>query len=101
MCGWRTTTSSVDAERQHALLGRMAAAGIADVFLVAGDAQEPLGSYKSALDLIGDLRANAKALRSVRVAADPEGHPLIDVDLLAESLREKAAHADYMTTQMC
>jgi methylenetetrahydrofolate reductase (NADH) len=88
-------------EHLDVLLGRMAAAGIADLFLVGGDAPEPLGPYASALDLIGDLRAHAKAPRSIGVPAYPEGHPLIHTDLLAESLRQKAAYADYMTAQLC
>ena len=88
-------------EHLDALLERMQAAGIADVFLVAGDAQQPLGPYASALDLIGPLRAHPHAPRSIGVPAYPEGHPLIDAGTLARVLQAKADHADYMTTQIC
>jgi methylenetetrahydrofolate reductase (NADPH) len=40
-------------------------------------------------------------VRSVGVAAYPEGHPQIDSAVLARVLEEKSAHADYVVTQMC
>lgn len=84
-----------------ALLDRMAEAGIADVFLVGGDAPEPLGPYDSALDLLARLRDHPKAPRTIGVGAYPEGHPLIDAGTLAAALRDKAGDADYMVTQLC
>jgi methylenetetrahydrofolate reductase (NADPH) len=88
-------------EHLDGLLERMAGAGIADVYLIGGDAAQPLGPYASAVDLIGELRAHRRAPRTVGIAAYPEGHPLIDPDALADALRRKAAHADYMVTQLC
>jgi methylenetetrahydrofolate reductase (NADPH) len=83
------------------LLERMAEAGIVDVFLVGGDAEQPLGPYASALDLIAVLRAHRNAPRTIGVAAYPEGHPLIDPGALAVALERKAPDADYMVTQLC
>jgi methylenetetrahydrofolate reductase (NADPH) len=88
-------------EHLDALLERMADARIVDVFLIAGDADVPLGPYSSGLDLIGELRRHRNAPRSIGVPAYPEGHPLIDEDTLAASLLAKAPDADYMTTQIC
>jgi methylenetetrahydrofolate reductase (NADPH) len=88
-------------EHLDSLLKGMADAGIADVFLVGGDATDPLGPYTSGLDLIGELRGHAQAPRSIGVPAYPEGHPLIDDITLADALAEKARLADYMTTQIC
>lgn len=90
-----------DPEHLDTLLERMAAAGIADVFLVGGDAEQPLGPYSSALDVIADLRAHPQAPRSIGVAAYPEGHPRIDPQTLADALQSKAEYADYMVTQIC
>lgn len=83
------------------LLEQMAAAGIADVFLIGGDATDAIGPYQSALDLIGELRAHPRAPRSIGLPGYPEGHPLIDDERLAEALAEKAPQADYLTTQIC
>lgn len=83
------------------LLERMAVGGIADVFLVGGDAKEPLGEYGSALDLVTELRGHALAPRSIGVTGYPEGHPVIDAGRLGEALRQKARYADYMVSQIC
>jgi methylenetetrahydrofolate reductase (NADPH) len=83
------------------LLARMASLGIADVFLVGGDASSPAGPYTSALDLLPELRASANAPRTIGVAAYPEGHPVIGERALADALHAKSRVADYMTTQMC
>jgi methylenetetrahydrofolate reductase (NADH) len=88
---------------QHvdAILERMAAAGIGDVFLIGGDSAEPHGPYASALELLPQLRRHPLAPRTIGVAAYPEGHPLIDDATLLSVLAHKDGQADYMTTQMC
>jgi methylenetetrahydrofolate reductase (NADPH) len=83
------------------LLSRMAGAGLDHVFLVGGDASDPLGSYASALDLLPALRCHPKAPSTVGVTAYPEGHPHIDESTLLDALRHKNADADYMVTQLC
>ena len=90
-----------DAEHLDALLARMAAGGVADVFLIGGDGAKPLGSYMSAMDLLPELRAHELAPRTIGVAGYPEGHPLIDETRLDAVLAEKVPLADYMTSQMC
>jgi methylenetetrahydrofolate reductase (NADPH) len=90
-------------DQQHLddLLARMADAGIGDVFLVGGDASPPAGPYASALDLLPELRAHRLAPRSIGVAAYPEGHPLIEPNVLSDALRQKDGVADYMCSQLC
>lgn len=88
-------------EHLEELLTRMASHGIADVFLVGGDATQPAGPYASALELLPALRASRVAPRTIGVAAYPEGHPLIGDEALVDSLRQKNDLADYMTTQLC
>jgi methylenetetrahydrofolate reductase (NADPH) len=83
------------------LLERMAAGGIADVFLVGGDAPAPQGPYPSGAALLDRLREHPLAPRTIGVPAYPEGHPLVDAPTLAGALRDKAPLADYMVTQIC
>jgi methylenetetrahydrofolate reductase (NADPH) len=83
------------------LLERLNGAGVADVFLIGGDASPPAGEYASALNLLPELRAHPRRPRSIGIAAYPEGHPLVDPNTLLEALAEKASCADYMTTQLC
>jgi methylenetetrahydrofolate reductase (NADPH) len=90
-----------DAEHLDAVLARLAAGGIDDVFLIGGDGGEPLGSYASALDLLPVIAEHERRPRRIGVGAYPEGHPLIDAARLGDALRRKAELADYMTTQLC
>lgn len=83
------------------LLSQMASAGIADVFLIGGDAAAPHGPYASAGELLPVLRAHRHAPRTIGVAAYPEGHPLIADNGLLDALFAKDALADYMVTQLC
>jgi methylenetetrahydrofolate reductase (NADPH) len=80
------------------LLGRLASAGIDDVFVIGGDNHEAAGEFSSAGELLPLIR---NRVRTIGIAAYPEGHPLIDGDELDRALEEKSPLADYMTTQMC
>ena len=83
------------------LLARMSDAGIDDVFVVGGDALEPLGEFSSAVQLVPVIAEHENRPRTLGIAGYPEGHPLIDDAMLAEALELKLPHADYVTTQLC
>ena len=93
----RTIRSSLHLD---VVLGRLAAAGIDDVFVIGGDG-EPQGPFESAVELLPALAAHAHRPSRIGVGAYPEGHPLIDATTLAGALQQKARLADYMTTQLC
>jgi methylenetetrahydrofolate reductase (NADPH) len=90
-----------DVEQLDALLERLAAKEIGEVFLVAGDSAEPAGPFDSAVELLPLLARHPQRPRRIGVAAYPEGHPLIDSRTLRASLEHKAKLADYMVTQIC
>ena len=77
------------------------AAGIDDFFVVGGDAPDPLGPYTEAARLLDALVAHPRRPPRLGIAGYPEGHPLIDPDVLADALDEKARVADYVATQLC
>ena len=83
------------------LLGAMADVEVDDVFLIGGDQSPPLGPYSSAMDLMPVVYGHPRRPPEIGVAGYPEGHPLIDDDVLAEALDRKTACATYVTTQMC
>jgi methylenetetrahydrofolate reductase (NADPH) len=87
-------------DRSHLdqLLGCVAKAGIEDVFVIGGDSSEPAGEYASAGELLPLIR---ERVRTVGIAAYPEGHPQIEPETLARVLEQKSAIADYVVTQMC
>jgi methylenetetrahydrofolate reductase (NADPH) len=83
------------------ILGRAYDAGIDDLFVVGGDAPDPLGPYTSAGDVLGLIAEHRYRPRRLGIGGYPEGHPLIDDATLNTVLEQKAVHADYIATQMC
>ncbi len=87
------------------ILLRLDAAGVQDVFVIAGDGT-PVGVFADSLQL---LTAMARLRRSdkvgdtseVGVAGYPEGHPLISDDELTQALLAKKSLGTYVVTQMC
>lgn len=90
------------ADRAHlqSLLDAISTAGIDRTFVVGGDASEP-GEYLDARSLLRDMDELGHPFREIGIGCYPEGHAVIPRDVLLQALRDKAPHADYMTTQMC
>jgi len=83
------------------ILERSRAAGIDDLFVIGGDAEEPLGPFASAGELLRVLVGHPLRPATIGIGAYPEGHPLIAPDVLDAALDEKARVADYIVTQLC
>jgi methylenetetrahydrofolate reductase (NADPH) len=83
------------------VLGRAAAAGIDDLFVVGGDEKDPHGPFREAGDVLEILAEHPLRPARIGVGAYPEGHPLIDERVLSEALARKNDLADYMATQLC
>ena len=83
------------------ILERTRAAGIDDLFVIGGDAEEPLGPYTSAGELLADLAAHPLRPSRIGIGAYPEGHPLIEPAVLDAALDEKSRVASYVVTQLC
>jgi methylenetetrahydrofolate reductase (NADPH) len=82
------------------VVARLGSAGISRAFVVAGDAEEP-GPYPDGLSLLRELDELGRPFEDVGVPAYPEGHPLIEREVLGRSLLEKQRFASSMTTQLC
>lgn len=78
-----------------------------EVFLVAGDAQTPVGKYEGVVEFLRDFLGTDHGLRAIGVTAYPDGHALIDSPVLHEALHAKqallaeAGVPGYASTQMC
>jgi methylenetetrahydrofolate reductase (NADPH) len=81
-------------------LGRLAAAGVDEVFVVGGDAREPAGPFPDGLALLRAIEDLGRPSR-VGVPSYPDGHHRIATDVLWADLRAKQAHADLTVTQLC
>jgi methylenetetrahydrofolate reductase (NADPH) len=90
-----------DREHLDALLTGLKQAGADDLFLVAGDIEEQVGEYSSAVELLPLIAEHPQRPPTIGITGYPEDHPFISDEDLDAALREKSAHADYVTTQMC
>jgi methylenetetrahydrofolate reductase (NADPH) len=90
-----------DKAELRAFVERVGAAGVTDLYVIGGDADEPAGRYASAADLLRDLAELDHPLERIGVGCYPEGHPKISDAALFEALQEKQQYADYMVSQLC
>ncbi|MEE9414376.1 MAG: methylenetetrahydrofolate reductase [Acidimicrobiales bacterium] len=80
--------------------------GLAKMFLVGGDTEDP-GEFSAAADFLAALLERDHGLDTIGVTAYPDGHALISDELLRDALLEKqqlladAGVAGYASTQMC
>ncbi|HET9601200.1 MAG TPA: hypothetical protein VFP08_06395 [Acidimicrobiales bacterium] len=89
------------------LVDESVAAGLSDWFVVAGDADPPIGDYADGLSLLRDLLELRHGLAAVGVPAYPDGHAFIDRAAVAAALHDKeavlrdAGLAGWVSTQLC
>ena len=92
----------LDRSQLAGVLDRLDAAGVRDVFVVAGDAPEPAGEFPDGLSLLRAMADLGHPMTAVGVPSYPEGLPLVaDDDLLWQLLRAKQEFATYTVTQLC
>ena len=83
----------VDAQRLRERLRVLAAAGVQQVLLVAGDIAIPNPAFSSTLELLESGVISDAGIRRVGVAGHPEGHPAVADDILWQALERKQAFA--------
>jgi methylenetetrahydrofolate reductase (NADPH) len=75
--------------------------GLREVYVIGGDAREPVGPYVSAFELLGAMSDSEHGVEEVGIGGYPEGHPLIDDEELDRALMDKQRFASYVVTQLC
>jgi methylenetetrahydrofolate reductase (NADPH) len=89
-------------DRQHLadLLAQVADLGLTEVFVVAGDAEEPAGEFEGTVPL---LRAMADLGHDLRVGITgyPESHAFIPDDTTIKAMFDKEPYASYIVSQIC
>lgn len=80
---------------------------IQEVFLVAGDPEQPAGKYDGVVAFLRDFLACDHGLRRIGITAYPDGHAFIPQPVVHEALHTKqallkeAGVAGFASTQMC
>lgn len=83
------------------VVDRLREAGVDDVFVPAGDADPPAGSYHGALPVLRRLSELGSPFAGVGVTGYPESHPLIHDDVTIQSMWDKREHATYIVSNLC
>ncbi len=84
-----------------ALVQRLDALGVTDVFCPAGDADPPAGGYTGSVPLLEDLTALGHPFERIGVTGYPEQHPAIADDVTIQSMWDKRRHATYIVSNLC
>ena len=89
-------------DRAHLLdlVVRLEEAGVHRAFVVGGDAGEP-GEFADGLSMLRAMDEMGHHFQEVGVPAYPQGHPLIETEVLRQALSAKQGIASYKTTQLC
>jgi len=83
------------------LVSRAGEMGVRDVFVVAGDAQEPHGPFAGAAPLLAAMAELGHPFAQVGITGYPESHPLIDDETTIAAMFEKERYATYIASQVC
>jgi methylenetetrahydrofolate reductase (NADH) len=81
------------------ILDALKAAGIRNVFVVAGDAPKPAGEFGDTVSLLSALPPD-HGLEEIGVTGYPESHPFIHDDLTIQAMWDKRHFATYIVSNM-
>lgn len=90
-----------DGTHLEEIVGRLGDLEVKEVFVIGGDARESVGPYASAFELLCAMAESGHVFEEIGVGGYPEGHPLIDDEVLRRALLDKQRFATYVVTQMC
>jgi methylenetetrahydrofolate reductase (NADPH) len=83
------------------IVERLAACGIDDIFVPAGDADPPAGRFDSAISLLDRLAEMGRPFCRVGVTGYPQSHPRIADDITIQAMWDKRHHATYLVSNLC
>ncbi|KOV61560.1 5,10-methylenetetrahydrofolate reductase [Streptomyces sp. NRRL WC-3618] len=83
------------------VVDRLRETGVDDVFVPAGDADPPAGSYEGALPVLRRLGELGSPFTHIGVTGYPESHPLIHDDVTIQAMWDKREHATYIVSNLC
>lgn len=83
-----------------AVLDRLDAAGVSEVFVIAGDAATPLGEFADSLALLRAMEQLGRLPARIGIAGYPERHAFIADDCTVRAMKAKSRYADYVVSQI-
>jgi methylenetetrahydrofolate reductase (NADPH) len=91
----------VDRSHLDDLIAQISELGVRDVFVVAGDADQPAGSFAGAAELLEAMAEVGHPFEQIGITGYPESHPIIDDETTIAAMFDKARHATYIASQIC
>jgi methylenetetrahydrofolate reductase (NADPH) len=90
-------------DRAHleGILERLRAAGITEVFAIAGDADKPAGDFSGALEMLEAMAEIGHELDDIGITGYPESHPFLHDDVTIQSMWDKRHFATYIVSNVC
>ena len=82
------------------IVARCREAGLTDVFVIGGDPTGTPTEFKDAHALLVALHDLDHGFTDIGIGGHPEGHPTVSEDVLFQALKDKAALATHITTQI-
>jgi methylenetetrahydrofolate reductase (NADPH) len=104
--GYRTVphlSARLVTDRSHlaSILQRVRELGVREVFVVAGDLDEPNGEFTDAYELLSTMAEIGHNLEEIGITGYPESHPVISDEDTIQAMYDKAPHATYIVSQIC
>lgn len=75
--------------------------GVKEIFVIAGDANEPAGPFEGAAPLLASLANIGHNLEKIGVTGYPESHAFIPDDTTIQVMNEKTKYATHIVSQIC
>ena len=99
----RTSPLASCATRAHLdeVLDRALAAGVRELFVLAGDAPEPAGEFRGAADLLEAMGPRRAEFDAIGITGYPESHHLISDEETIRAMFAKAPMATHIVSQLC
>jgi methylenetetrahydrofolate reductase (NADPH) len=83
------------------LLDRVLAAGVKELFVLAGDAAEPAGEFSGAEELLVAMGERRSEFDAIGITGYPESHHLISDEETIRAMFAKAPMATHIVSQIC
>jgi len=82
-------------------IGRLEAADVREVFVIAGDPREPAGEFAGAAGLLSAMGELPGRFAEIGISGYPESHHLISDETTIAAMFEKEPMATYIVSQIC
>jgi methylenetetrahydrofolate reductase (NADPH) len=90
-----------DRDHLEEVLMRLEAAGVREIFVIAGDARQQAGEFADAAGLLSAMGEFRERFREIGISGYPESHQFISDKTTIEAMFEKEPMATYIVSQIC